>query len=167
MARRKKSAEQKAAEALAKMMGIKAPSTEEAIQQSREQEAIIAYVEKPELFSKVKCRRCSTIFAVDRANIGFCSDPCRTKTLKDLGITRAPENSPNGVNDKNYVWRVYWGNEPLIVPGEVIQQIESRSEQLVVPTTEIIDTTPDLISGVIDKPIGTGFDDLDAILYGT
>lgn len=174
MARKKKSAEEKAAAALAKLMNIKAPTPEETIQRAREEEAILAYADNPTLFSKVKCKRCSTVFAVNRKHVAYCSDPCREKALRDLGITRDPSLAPRGIEDKDYVWRVYWGNEPLIVPGEVVQQIDeynlrsSEAEKLIVPTTEVVNTVTDSRDELIDSRAGkTGFDDLDAILFGT
>ena len=157
--------EDKDKEALAKLLGIDAPpTTEAAIQNARAKEATIFYVHKPSLFTEARCVGCNQRFMVDRANVRFCGEPCRRQELARLGIEWSvdftKENAPKGVSDKVYVDRRWWGNEPLIVPPEIVEQadeiIASRngkaefSEEVTNAPDQVIDSLADTLASVED-----------------
>ncbi len=150
-------------EALAALLGIDAPpTTEAAIQNARAKEATIFYIHKPSLFTDARCVGCKQRFMVDRANVRFCGEPCRRQELANLGIEWsvdfAKENAPKGVSDREYVSRRWWGNEPLIVPPEVLEEadavIASRNgkpeftEEVTNASDQIVDPLADTLASV-------------------
>lgn len=121
MAKQAKTDKQK----LAELLGLEAPTTEDTIQEAREEEAVAAYLENKRLFSKVACKQCGKMFAVNRANVAFCSRHCLRKHLKErYGLTKVSD--PNGPNDERWVWQAWWGNEPLVVPPQALSVLQSH-----------------------------------------
>lgn len=61
---------------------------------SREAEAVLAFVESPQNFTKKSCKYCGHTFATDRANVAYCSDKCRAGALDQIGIKFDWSKSP-------------------------------------------------------------------------
>lgn len=113
----------KRAERLAKLLGLDVPvkPTAEQLRQkdnvSREMEAVLAYADNPKGFLLRQCKRCDRSFGVNRANIAFCSDDCRVRSLHDRGLlvnldARTPEERWASATG---------GREPLIVPPSALE----------------------------------------------
>lgn len=109
-------------ERLASLLGIDLSDdkTVENEAASRGAEATLAYLEAPSFFTEVECKRCGARFAVNMANVAYCSDTCRALTLQDLGIKW----------DKTKPAEERWGNNvPLVVPPAALEVTRSILEQ--------------------------------------
>ena len=124
--RRKKSDEQRLAEALGLSFKPDGVSTERGIEQSRNMEAGIEFFKAPDAFTQKNCTVCGQTFAVNRNNVGRCSDACRITELERLGIRVDFHTS----RDVKYVQRVWNNNEPLIVPPDMLAIIIERFTML-------------------------------------
>lgn len=114
---------------LAELLGLDMPtaptSPRAAIQRenrSREAEAVLEFVSYPTTFRMPSCTRCGNNFAVNRANVSYCSDKCRAEALADMGIKFDWDKDPASR------WYVVQHNsattaEPLVVPPEFIEFI--------------------------------------------
>lgn len=154
MAKHTKSPEQKAKEQLAKLLGMDmpVPQDEEAIQTDREEEAALAYTAGPTLFERKKCNKCGRKFAVNRRNVAYCSRLCRRRSLMELGIPAyaIDENGPRGDEDSAWVKRAWDGNEPLIVPEHLLEQIDEILDRQKATEINIPEPTNSSIDVVID-----------------
>lgn len=118
MARTKQTQEEK----LAALLGIGSPEIEEEIQEARTEEAMLAYLENPDLFTRIFCKRCKKKFAVNRRNVAYCSSGCRLGQLEEqFGIKRTNfKKNPRGDSDEVWVREAWGGNEPLVVPPQAL-----------------------------------------------
>lgn len=114
--------EEKYRERLAALLGIQVPPepTPEEIREneskSREAEAVIAFVENPNGFKERDCNNCGKQFAVNRANVAYCSDHCRKVALESKGLRWNPEKTPEE----------RWGvNEPLTVSPQAYEAVKA------------------------------------------
>lgn len=74
------------------------PRTEANDLVSREAEAVLGYLTTPlgnhfvlHQFRERQCKFCEVSFITSLANVGYCSDECRQKALKEYGIKWNPE----------------------------------------------------------------------------
>ncbi|HET7713500.1 MAG TPA: hypothetical protein VFK94_03955, partial [Patescibacteria group bacterium] len=72
--------EQRRREQLAALFGMEEPPQltgptrkQRAADASREAEAVLKYIERPTTFTEHSCRECGKDFAVNRANVAYCS----------------------------------------------------------------------------------------------
>lgn len=107
---------------LAEMFGLELPDPKKQKQRanvSREAEAALAYYEEPTAFTHRICKNCKREFAVNRAQVAYCSDYCRTEALAAIGIDY----------DVNAPIEQRWGiKEPLVVVPEALTVIRQVSE---------------------------------------
>lgn len=109
---------------MAALFGLEAPKPVSPAEQrrkdsnSREAEAAILYIESPDKFLVVKCKTCSKSFGVNRANIAFCSDDCRSIYLNDVLGLEWDRNARTPADRWSYRTG---GQEPLIVPPPLLE----------------------------------------------
>lgn len=117
---------------MARLFGIELPpepTREERLHQdnvSREAESVVAYYIEPKGFVNRLCKTCELEFAVNRANIAFCSDDCRGKYLREVmgldwdATARTPEDR----------WAPQTGGrEPLVVPPTALALLTQSHEE--------------------------------------
>lgn len=112
--------DQKKAERLAALLGMEAPTLDpgkiyDRETDSREAEAVLAYVKDPQRFVKKLCKLCDGTFMVDRANVSYCSDRCRAKALDNIGIGWDRTKNPAERWDFQ---------EPLTIPPQIVEPLE-------------------------------------------
>lgn len=105
---------------LAALLGIplseipKSSYREKPDDKSREADAVIAYVARPQDFKHKACINCGGMFATNQPSVGMCSDSCRVRHLERKGIQWDPH--------KKQTER--WGYVlPLTVPVEALDVI--------------------------------------------
>jgi hypothetical protein len=149
----KKSKAQQSRESLAALLGIEAPKEEARIQQARTEEAVLAYINGPALFTKRNCKRCNSEFAVNRSNVSYCRPYCRIRALADLGITY--RGRLDDETEQQWLFRVYGPQgEPLVVPPSALQAADAFlgvREQAVVNHSEQSETSSEDIVSTADK----------------
>jgi hypothetical protein len=134
-------------ERLAALFGIEAPVQVSPVDQleadntSREMEAVLAYYDTPRGFIERRCLFCERLFAVNRANIGYCSDDCRKKALAERGLIIA--NYPARTPAERWATQT-GGPEPLTVPPEALQLIQAVRPQSELETPTVIPDQSDL-----------------------
>jgi hypothetical protein len=116
---RKSLKEQRDKERLATLLGIappepNSPTGETYDNISREAEAVIALIERPTRFTIRTCHQCKQDFAVNRANVAYCSDVCRAAQLEELGLTW-DWNKPPESRWYYCAWTDKINTEPLVV----------------------------------------------------
>jgi hypothetical protein len=140
------------------------PDEEDEIQQDRTDEAVIAYILHPELFTKRECLNCKRTFKVSRRNVSCCGRKCREGYLATLGYLGPRQVLPKDDRDEKWVDRVYTGKEPLVVSPEALpiadailssQEGSSFQEEAVDATEQFSDSS---------LAVGGGSDRLDDIL---
>jgi hypothetical protein len=99
---------------------------------SRDAEAVMAYVHKPDTFKRVACKWCESVFAVDRANVAYCRDECRKKALAEIGIVWDPRKP----QEERWDYR-----EPLTVRSEALVVADLAVEVLTQQEQEKADET--------------------------
>lgn len=118
---------------LAELFGIDAPEqpngpTIQRIKDdnSREAEAVIAFIDNKDSFRRKTCRHCGEAFMVNRANVALCSDYCRAKELEAVGITWRWDRSP-----EQRWYYAYDGDtrttEPLVIGPDATEMIDSNN----------------------------------------
>jgi hypothetical protein len=90
---------------------------------SREAESVLVFLEHPKSFMAVKCNWCSKDFLVDRGNVGYCSDSCRSSKLKSQGISWdwSKESSERWIDFKTGE-----SVEPWIVTTDFVELLKSK-----------------------------------------
>ena len=145
--------------ALAELLGLEYIPEEEDIQKDRKDEAILAYLTHPKMFQKNHCLACGNQFKVNRRNVAYCSRDCRRIKMKQLGYHSPKVEArlePEGENDSAYVDRVWWGDEPLIIPEPELSQadkllgIDIRFDSITVEETVSIEDTADPDEDIAD-----------------
>lgn len=63
---------------------------ETAADRSREADAVIGYIAKPQAFRKKECGQCGLVFATNQPSVSMCSDRCRVAHLAAKGIQWDP-----------------------------------------------------------------------------
>ena len=159
--------------ALAELLGLEAPAMgEEAVQEARTQEAVLAYLESPKLFQLNKCKACEQKFRVNRANVAYCGSACRTAALRKMGFHQvvAMDNyEPKHAEDERWVNEKWWGNEPLVIPPNLIEQADEAIARLGLSQPESesldedIDPTEDIVNNVSNGSVGSSVDDILAM----
>ena len=86
--------------------------TEEEIQEFREVQGLIYFLQAPELFSAKKCKHCGADFIVSRLHVALCSYTCIKNSLKDMGIDWR-RGAHMEVAIEEVIKHVYEGNEPI------------------------------------------------------
>lgn len=139
---RKKTPEEKAAEKLAKLLGL-TEVLEETVQQKeilqgnlhgvsedkikerRDIQAVTYYLVAPDLFTFRACKFCGADFAVSRLQVAYCSYNCIRDSMAEIGLgwTRS-ENMEVIVRD------TYDGNEPLWLSHETMVSLERALKRL-------------------------------------
>lgn len=122
--------EQRARDKLAELFGLQEhvptepePSqTEKDLTNSRQAEAVIEYITRPQLFKQVECKQCGGVFATNRGNVSYCSDTCRKHKLAELGIVWDPTKP----QELRWDYR-----EPLIVPPPALVVADLAVEMLI------------------------------------
>lgn len=118
---------------LAAMFGLEiptepSPDVKQEIQTtSRDAEAVMAYVHRPQEFKRVACKWCESVFAVDRANVAYCRDECRKKALAEIGIIWDPRKP----QEERWDYR-----EPLTVRSEALVVADLAVEMLTAQAQE-------------------------------
>lgn len=139
---------------LAALLGLEQPKvlTKEELKAkddvSREMEAVLAYADNPKGFIERECGRCGHKFAVNRANIAYCSDDCRTKSLLDRGIlvdlnARTPQERWSAATG---------GREPLVVPPsalDILSQVQQAEPQPSLPEHQSSSEEDDWLADVL------------------
>lgn len=91
-------------------------------------EAVLKYWDNPKEWIEKRCQRCDGIFATLYYAVGCCSDACRKKQLKDIGIIFNPEFTPHQ----------RWGRVPaLVVPPEVLPLVKELYQEKVLVQSEV------------------------------
>lgn len=87
---------------------------------SREGEAVLAYYAEPLAFTEKMCKHCNRMFAVNRGQVGYCSDRCRVAALAAIGIKY----------DVEAPIEQRWGAiEPLVVVPEALPLVQQAVSQ--------------------------------------
>lgn len=81
---------------------------------SREAEAVLFYLYDSRKFVQKECLHCGFVFAVNRGNVGYCSDDCRIRELDRRGITW------DSNKDDSERWEF---REPLTVHPQVLEHL--------------------------------------------
>lgn len=117
---------------------------------SREAEAVLFYIFDSRKFIQRECTNCGYTFAVNRGNVGYCSDTCREHALAKIGISW----DHNKDQDERWDFR-----EPLEVPPQVLKHLEpyvqpetpENQEEILTPTegqpAEELDEIAALLAG--------------------
>lgn len=94
--------------------------TEEEIQEFREAQGILYYLQAPGLFTFKVCPHCKEQFAVSRKFVAYCSYTCIRLSLAEQGIEwRKGRDIEALVADP----QVYDGNEPLWVSQNTLERL--------------------------------------------
>lgn len=89
-----------------------------------EAEAVLLSLEKPARFTTKVCKECGEAFGTDYRAVAYCSDHCRAKALKRIGILWNYHKHP----------RERWGSPfarvepPLVIPPDVLKQMAGLLE---------------------------------------
>jgi hypothetical protein len=95
---------------------------------SLQAEAVLKYWDNPKEWIEKKCQHCGGIFATLYYAVGNCSDACRKKQLKDIGITFGPDSMPHQ----------RWGRvPPLVVPPEALPLVKAVYQEKVLVQSEV------------------------------
>ncbi len=98
------------------------------IQKFREMQAVIYFLQAPQLFHLKVCPRCEQPFMVSRLFVGFCSYDCIREQIRDeLGTNWEKSRDLEALAVDPHVWN---GNEPLWIRN--LPRLKEILEQLVV-----------------------------------
>lgn len=91
---------------------------------SREAEALIGYIAKPQNFRYVECSQCGGLFATNQPSVAMCSDSCRIRHLEQKGIQWDPHKPQTE----------RWGYVlPLTVPPQALDALRKVLAALPAP----------------------------------
>lgn len=86
-----------------------------------EAEAVLAFLEKPTRFVIYVCKRCGDSFGTNYRYNRYCSDTCRSKSLRDMGIEW----------DQHADAKSRWGGEPpLTIPVGAIESLMAAAARI-------------------------------------
>ena len=95
--------------------------TEEEIQEFREVQGILYFLEAPALFTPKVCPHCGEGFLVSRKYVKFCSYTCIKKSFEEIGINWTKGNDLEALaNDPD----VYGGNEPIWIRTRALEKLQ-------------------------------------------
>lgn len=97
--------------------------TEDAIQQFRQVQGLVYFLQAPELFSHKVCPHCKESFLVSRQFVAFCSYTCIKKDLEAKGIGWSRDKDIEVL-----VKDVYEGNEPLWLKEPMLSRLKAVLE---------------------------------------
>lgn len=82
---------------------------------ARQADAVLLYVEYPQMFMTRTCRVCDRPFATTYRSVAMCSNLCRQRYLRSIGIEWRPSAKPEE----------QWGKHvPLICPPDALLLVE-------------------------------------------
>jgi hypothetical protein len=106
-----------------KVVGI----SEEEIQEFREAQGILYFLEAPALFTYKVCGHCGADFFVSRLNVKFCSYSCIKLELQKQGFEWRKGNDIEALIADP---QVYNGNEPIWISSQSLQSIREMVKSL-------------------------------------
>jgi endogenous inhibitor of DNA gyrase (YacG/DUF329 family) len=107
--------------------------TEDEIQEFREAQGLIYFLQAPALFTPKTCPHCGEHFLVSRQFVGFCSYTCIRKDLEAKGFRwDKGRDIEELVNDPE----VYKGNEPIWIRGPALRKAHKVLTNLLENSTE-------------------------------
>lgn len=99
--------------------------SEDEIQNFREAQGIIYFLQAPSLFQHKVCKHCGSDFLVSRLYVAYCSYTCIKKSLNEQGLDwRKGRDIEALAQDK----QVYEGNEPIWIRN--LPQLQSALRKL-------------------------------------
>ena len=110
--------------------------TEDGIQQFRQAQGLIYFLQAPELFSHKVCPHCGENFLVSRQFVAFCSYTCIKKDLETKGLAWS-----RGEDYELLAREVYEGNEPLWIREPLLSRLR-----------EVLDSPRDSLLSTIGQP---------------
>lgn len=115
--------------------------SEEEIQEFRAAQAVVYFLQAPELFTPKVCKHCEAVFVVSRRDVAFCSYTCIKASLKELGIEWR-RGIALEVAIEEAIKHVYDGNEPLWIKNvdrlrKVLNKLSSETTSNKEPPTTI------------------------------
>lgn len=118
--------EQRKREKLAALFGMNTPQQVNTIPTSRygqdvsrDAEAFLGYVSRPQSYIERSCINCGKDFAVNRANVTLCSDSCRAQELAKIGV----EWDWNKPPESRYYYRIPGIESTWAAKGMNVQQL--------------------------------------------
>jgi len=105
---------------------------EDKIQDFREAQGFLYFLQAPELFSMKICkwRECQQPFAVSRQFVGYCSYTCIKDSLADMGIDWNRNDTTDSEKIEMTINGVWEGQEPLWIREPLLSRIRSALETL-------------------------------------
>ena len=101
-----------------KIIGV----SEEEIQEFREIQGVLYFLQAPALFTDKICKHCGEPYLVSRKYVAFCSYTCIQKELAKNGIKwRKGQDLEALANDP----QVYDGNEPLWIRKKCLEKLQT------------------------------------------
>lgn len=130
--------------------------TEDEIQEYREAEGILYFLEAPHLFHARVCKRCEEPFLVSRLHVAYCSYNCIEHSIWDLYGVKWSRSTQLETDPELVVREVFEGNEPIWIrrlptlqkaliklTNALVQlQEESESSQVVTSPSEVSTPSP-------------------------
>lgn len=113
--------------------------TEEEIQEFREVQGIIYFLQAPKLFTFKICKHCKQDFAVSRKYVACCSYTCIRKDLESQGFEWRKGHDIEGLVQDPHVWNE---NEPLWVKGNTLRILQEGLETLEKERLSLQSTSP-------------------------
>lgn len=95
--------------------------TEPEIQNFREIQGIIYFLQAPALFSFKTCPECGEPFAVSRKYVGYCSHECIRKSLNKQGLRWKKGDDLESLALDPQVWD---GNEPIWIRSTALRRLQ-------------------------------------------
>lgn len=120
----------KEARLLAKLMKLSPSITENMLKEVTETSEILANQAESVLayhaaggkgWRTVTCKECKSKFGTDYGHIAYCSNTCRAKALRDIGI----EWNPHLSESDRWGWT---GQVPQLVPPQALQTLDTISQ---------------------------------------
>src|SRR5882672_7346464 len=110
---------------------------------SASMEAVLAYQAREGVgFKRKACTFCTSVFATDYNHVGYCSDRCRIKALREIGIDFDP------TRQYSERWRQF-GGIPLVIPPAALLLLDQLNSTDDTPTDEVSDI-PSVEPALID-----------------
>lgn len=119
--------QEKAADIKVRSTGNVVGITEEEIQEFREAQGIIYFLQAPELFQSKVCTYCEEPFLVSRKYVGCCSYSCIRKSLNEQGIEWRKGRDLEALAIDPQVWN---GNEPLWIRKNSMLKLQEALKNL-------------------------------------
>lgn len=115
---------EKAVEVKAKSTGKITGVSEEEIQNFREAQGLIYFLQAPALFTPRTCNYCGEPFLVSRRNVAYCSYQCIKNSLAAVGIKWSKDGDLEALAMDP---QVYNGNEPLWVRHSMLEKLRAMA----------------------------------------